>query len=381
MPETFLKLNGARHYLLILCAAAFVAVSLVGSIFYFFSNSGSKDQSFTIDKARPENIASPSPAIQNSPAGYISGLPCQNYARRPLAVMIAEDQAARPLSGISLADLVVEMPVVTGGITRMMAVYQCNDPEEIGSVRSARHDFITLAAGLDAVFVHWGGSHFALDTLKRGVIDHLDALPNPFNAFYRKQNVPAPHNGFTSVPKLLGAAKNLGYRLTAEFSGYQHSEDQKSKILSSSAATSSEMSAGVLEANKKQKPALEIGYIYPYNIKYEYDFEHNDYLRWRGGTKEIDRLTGQQARVVNIVIMRAKSRQIEGQYNDVDVEGQGEAIYYFNGGEKKGYWQKDKSDIKSKLYFYDDNDQELKFAPGNIWIEIVEPYQKITYEF
>ena len=35
---------------------------------------------------------------------------------------------------------------------------------------------------------------------------------------------------------------------------------------------------------------------------------------------------------------------------------------------------------KSKLYFLDDKGKEIKFTPGKIWVEIVEPYQEVKWE-
>ena len=46
----------------------------------------------------------------------------------------------------------------------------------IGSVRSARHDFLEIAEGLDAVFVHWGGSVYAYDALKQRNVDDIDGM-------------------------------------------------------------------------------------------------------------------------------------------------------------------------------------------------------------
>ena len=48
------------------------------------------------------------------------------------------------------------------------------DVKEIGAIRSSRHDYIALAKGIDSIFIHWGGSHFALDLLKQKIILVLD---------------------------------------------------------------------------------------------------------------------------------------------------------------------------------------------------------------
>src|SRR3990167_11243831 len=53
------------------------------------------------------------------PVARLSGVRCANSDHRPLAVMVSSDPEARPLSGISQADMVFEMPVTPSGVTRM----------------------------------------------------------------------------------------------------------------------------------------------------------------------------------------------------------------------------------------------------------------------
>lgn len=294
----------------------------------------------------------------------ISGLACANYNRRPFAVMMAGDTAARPLSGLSEADMVFEMPVITGSITRLMGVFGCNQPAEMGSLRSARHDYITLAMGIDAIFVHWGGSHFALDDLKGGVADDIDALKHS-GPFFRKNHIPKPHNGFTSHEKLTDKATSLKYRLENKFVGYPHLELDETSSLSGS--------------NSSKKGTLEVGFAGPYKVKYEYDPTTKSYKRFWNGAEDKDYANGKEIMAKNIVVMKAASRQIEGQYNDVDIEGEGEVKVYRNGEEISGRWKKDKSKRDAKLFFLDSNGEEIKFVPGQIWVEIIEPYQEATW--
>lgn len=289
----------------------------------------------------------------------ISGLACANADRRPMAVMLAGDAVARPLSGLSEADLVFNMPVITDSMTRFMAVFLCNTPKEIGSVRSSRDDYIPLAKGLDAIFAHWGGSHFALDELAKGVINNIDALKNPFNAYFRKSGIVSPHNGFTSGTRLYEAADKMGYRLENNFDGYLHLADN-TKTTATTTKT------------------LSIGFAGSFAVKYIYEAEDNSYWRWRGGIKEIDKNTGKQVEAKNVAIMIAASRQIEGQYNDVDVVGSGKARVYRNGEEIMGTWKKDAD--KSKLSFYDSAGQEIKFMPGQIWIEVAQTNTAVSWK-
>lgn len=333
---------------------SFLFLILIFSIFLVFKYSQNK---FLL---APEIKTQESPQVTNTNISPISGLVCDNYSRRPMAVMLAGDNVARPLSGLAEADLVFEMPVITGEITRLMAIFVCGQPKEIGSLRSARHDFITLALAFDAIYVHWGGSHFAYEKLNKKVIDNLDALPNPYNAFYRKSDIQPPHNGFTSMERLTNSAKKLNYRLEGKFEGYPHYQEP---------------------GTRNQEPGtLKIHYPYPYNVKYEYSPETNSYLRWRGGKPEIDKNNNQQIEAKNVVIMRTKSYQIEGQYNTVEVEGSGQALVYQNGQEIKATWQKDKSNQKSKLYFFDKKKEEIQFIPGQIWIEVIEPDKEVKWE-
>lgn len=60
-----------------------------------------------------------------------------NPARRALNVRIDNAPAARPHSGTSKADIVFET-LVEAGITRYEAIFHSQDPDKIGSVRSAR---------------------------------------------------------------------------------------------------------------------------------------------------------------------------------------------------------------------------------------------------
>ncbi len=297
------------------------------------------------------------PSLKRSP---LSGVECAKADARPVAAMLSSDQEARPLSGISQAEMVFEMPVVEGGITRLMAVFVCGEPEELGSVRSARHDFIPLAKGLDAIYAHWGGSSFALDKLATGVMDNIDAMKNPYNAYYRKSGIAMPHNGFSTSDKLRASAEKLGYRLTGNFSGYPHLDSVKN--------------------DKAQKGELKIGYPGMFAIKYQYDPAANSYWRFRGNIPEIDANTGTQVEAKNVAVMRANSRQLEGQYNDVEIEGNGKAEIYRNGETIIGAWSKDKADAASKLFFRDDQGEEIKFVPGSVWVQIIEPDKEVVYK-
>lgn len=287
------------------------------------------------------------------PKSPISGIACEQANRRPIAVMLAADPITRPLSGISKADIVFEMPVTPSGVTRMMAVYQCEYPQEIGSVRSAREDFIPLAASLGTVFVHWGGEREALKKLNNHILDNIDALVYETVYFYRKKNISQPHNGFTDFDKLIYAVRKLDYNMDNQFEGYLHNEKEDSKNI-----------VNIIDS-------VSVDYSFPFNVEWIYDKEKNIYKRLRGDKPEVDRNNESQVTANVVVVMETTSKFISQDYLAVLIVGEGEAAVYQNGVKISGKWKKDSLSLDSKLYFYDNEGKEIEFVPGKIWVEIV----------
>ena len=77
--------------------------------------------------------------------------------------------------------------------------------------------------------------------------------------------------------------------------------------------------------------------------------------------------------------MKAQSHPLENQYIDVDIEGNGDAEFYSNGEVLMGTWKKEGLYKATKLSFYDKSGKEIKFVPGQIWIEVVGPDKKVVY--
>lgn len=241
----------------------------------------------------------------------------------------------------------------------MMALYACEHPEEIGSIRSARHDFIPLAGAFDAIYAHWGGSHYALDKLNAGIMDNIDALINPYHVFYRKNGIAPPHNGFTSYKRLRATAEKLGYRLTTNFEGYPRQEEK-----------------GFQSTEQK---TISVGYAAPYNVHYVYDQGTNSYLRWRGGQPENDALDGEQVALKSLVVIRAASRMLDADYIDVDIEGAGEGFIFQNGTMQRITWEKPASPLGGRLVFKDKNGEEVPLAAGKTWVHVVDPDTQIKW--
>jgi hypothetical protein len=370
--------------------AAIVMIIVAGG-YYFLGKSNAKVKQIKLTSNKNNEL------ISTGPVSPISGLSCDNWNRRPVAVMQPSDVQARPAAGFSEADMVVEMPAYTSSVTRLMGVYICNIPKEIGAIRSSRHDYIALAKGLDAFFIHWGGSHFALNLLKENVIDHIDCMNTNYCARWPISGIMRLEDtGHITGENVLAAMKDLGLQMENNFSGYPHQG----------------------ETALEDRPSgghLRVAFKKPYDAVYDYDKNSNTYLRTWGETADTDKNNGERIAPKNVVVIFAQSEQItntqdytgkglrdpwagieevkntgvesiSGRYNNVeigdpwyDTNDSGPAHYYLNGQEYTGTWKKDRSKLDSKLFFYDDSGDEMKFVPGQIWLEILEPGQALNW--
>lgn len=299
----------------------------------------------------------------------ITGIPCgEFYKRRPIAVMLGSDPIARPLSGMAEADLVFELPALVNNVTRQMAVYQCGNPKEIGGVRSARHDYLFLAKGLDAVLAHWGGSYHALNRIhferaQNGapVYESIDALRNPHAAYYRITRLPSPYNGYTNYDRLWEALQKLGYRTYSVFAGYPHIED----------APPSQRGSGT----------LDIGWPGSMRVRYVYNQQTNAYERYWGGTRHLDGVESQPVNPKVVVVVHAEQRLARGAggYNDVDVEGQGSVEVYQNGQVVQGTWSKSEVHKQDAMVFTSALGTPIAFVPGQIWVHVVDSKTQVAW--
>lgn len=280
--------------------------------------------------------------------GPLSGLPCPDSSRRPVAVMLASDFEARPLSGLGFADLVIEMPVTPNGITRMMAVYQCRWPDEIGSIRSARMDFIPLVQGLGAIYVHWGGEREALVLLDGGIVDNVDALAYEGTTFYRKDGVPGPHDGFTTPGLVAERAERLGYAASASVPAFPRSGEAPERNLAALV------------------PSVVVFWPQGMDVEFRYDADRDVYLRWRGGAPEMDALTDEQVAAGVVIVASTEVTGVNDQYLGIRTTGAGDAVIYQHGRRQEALWRK--PTVTDTLSFTDSAGHPVPLGPGSVWI-------------
>jgi hypothetical protein len=154
-------------------------------------------------------IKPPQVTVRSNSAGKVpSGL------GGAIGVVIDNEVAARPQSGIQNASLVFEAPA-EGGITRFLALFWQHGSSQIGPVRSARIYFDQLAQAYDIPLAHAGGNVDALKAMKTLGIKNIDEIwtPGAWHFFWRSTTRQAPHNLYTSSALLLKAVHSLGLTL------------------------------------------------------------------------------------------------------------------------------------------------------------------------
>jgi len=144
-----------------------------------------------------------------------------------VAIKIDNVPAARPQTGLGLADVVYVEPV-EGGLTRLVAIFAADLPDEAGPVRSARRtDLDLLAQYGKPVLAYSGAAPDLLPELRSANL--VNASPDDAAAAYhRSPDRPAPHNlyvrpaqlpdgaiGPAQPPLLFGAAPEGGVPTTS----------------------------------------------------------------------------------------------------------------------------------------------------------------------
>ena len=64
-----------------------------------------------------------------------------------------------------------------------MGLYLINDPEALGSIRSARPYFVTVALEYDAVYVRAGGSKQAKEDVRKLKMADIDSMSSSSKVF------------------------------------------------------------------------------------------------------------------------------------------------------------------------------------------------------
>ncbi len=294
--------------------------------------------------------------------------------RAAVAVKVENLPAARPQWGLDQADIVFEEPV-EGGITRFIAVYQCEGASRIEPVRSARLVDAQILEPLGKILFAYSGAI-------QPVIQEVDSPSSLLedvgadtsgNAYWRDPTRVEPHNLATSTKLLYQAAAAKGY------------PEPPPKAI---------FTYGALPAGGK--PVIAAHIDYPLDItSWTWSSESHRWLRSYACPPGVQQVCtpddsgpamlggGEQISAANVVVMQVAmypTRYVEdatgAHENELTLTGTGPAWVFRDGEEFVGRWVRPA--LTDPATFEEKDGTKLTLAPDNTWEELVPDGQGVT---
>lgn len=271
---------------------------------------------------------------------------------RPVLATINNHPLARPQSGISDADIVYEF-IAEGDVTRLLALYQSELPDEIGPVRSARDYFIEVAKGLDAFYVAHGYSPDAQSLLESDYVDYVNGMQHDGTLFKRSSDRKAPHNSYISNESILSAEENT------------NSPMEINKMPSLSFHESIE-SAKI--GDSASSMVIQNGSYPNFTSTYTYNGDLGTYERSVNDIVTIDSANEKQVELSNVLVFEAEHQTIDSEgRQSIDLESGGKALLFQAGIVKEVEWE----NIDGILTPIEDG-VTAKLVPGKTWIHVIK---------
>ncbi len=334
------------------CSLTLASIFIVGS----FAGCGKKAEEPTTTVPTTIPTTTEAPEILNPLTGE-KGYDKALLKNRPVIISVENHPDARPQWGLCSSDIVMEM-VAEGGITRMLLMYadKSRVPEKVGPVRSARHYFVELVSGFDAIFVHCGGSPYAYEKFNQGYSsDHIDHMAvNSCFTRDKSRNVAYEHTLYTTGSELVTTIKDTDIRTTLN-DGYNKpfKFNKKAVKLSENACNS-----------------CTVSFSSAFTYTYKYDADKKLYFSNINGNPFCDS-DGNQQNFTNLLIIYTNITDLNDAKNRVTFDlSEGHGIYVSRGTYKNITWEK--GDTESMLKFFDENGKELKLNRGRSFIGIID---------
>ena len=294
------------------------------------------------------------PVADTAPVGIafapLRGTPADAAALRhpSLAVKIDNHWDARPQIALNRTDLVYE-ELVEGGLTRYVAVWHSDVPDEVGPVRSVRPMDPLIAAPLGGIIAYSGGQQYFVDLMHATPLLNLVGDEDDGTYFDRADDRQIPHDMVFAAAAAVAA--NAGLAPPPAQFAY---------------GTADPLAAPALAATPTSR--IELVFSETSSPSWEWDPTTSAWLRSQEGTPDLE-ASGDRIRATNVVTLRVA---IEWPYEEVPLTaltGTGEAWVSAAGRTAHGTWTK--ADADATITLTADDGSTLRLAPGNAWIELV----------
>ena len=332
-------------------AAGVLALSLL------FSACGGGDETPTekaadlvADEEAQETTTTEAPKVM----APLSGRPIDEDTSRRAAVSIKVDNSpqGRPQAGLEKADIVFEEKV-EGGVTRFIAVYQSQDSELVGPIRSLRTTDRPVVSAFRGVFAFSDGVAFTLNRLKGAPVVAVTERDEAA-AFVNPKGRRRPFATFAATARLRREAGDDAQPPATAFPFLAEGE--------------AFAPAGAVPAT-----TASINYGGSTSGSFEWDAATGTWLRSSNGRPHL-LVDGERLAFKNVIIQKVGYRKVG--YNDSSrhpveeavVVGEGEAIVLSGGKQTKARWSK--ATPEAMTTFTDAAGTPVKLLPGSTMIAL-----------
>lgn len=296
---------------------------------------------------------------------YLTGrydMPEDRVGMRPFCISIDNAEGSWPQSGLSIADILIEMETEYG-ITRLMAIYDdSRDIELVGPVRSLRDQFLEMIYPLDPIIVHIGYSVVAGRKLAENNIRTLDGdIVNQFIYIDQERvssGYPSWQTKFTSGLNIADGIdlSSLDTQAFGEIGAYFNFIEPDDTYQAQSGTAS------------------KVTFMYSANDLYDGDFRYDaatgKYQKFQRNEPHMDAAYNTQLSFDNVIVLQANITSVdETELVNIDYQGGGTA-YYFNGGYyEEVTWAK--GDYSATIEFFRADGSALPFNTGTTMIALM----------
>lgn len=343
-----------------------LVIALTVSFALAFSSCKKDDETETETTTEP--VTEAPRAVLSANRNPLTGLDGydEGFAGRKFTGIVVENSpAARPQWGLSTPDVLVEYEV-EGGITRMLWLYanESRVPATVGPVRSARHDIVELAMGFDMLFIHCGGSSFALDLIgEHPELAQIEGLQY-YDCFERDttRDVSSEHRYCLLGDRLVSSVESLGFDMTADPAKAQpflFTDVNAPRALSGSVCTKA-----------------DISFSASYNYTFNYNAQTGLYDCDINGSPRTDD-TGVQCAYSNVIILYVDMADMgtSSGHQDLLLENGGRGLYINGGACEEITWAKPAEGDMLKMYSA--SGAELALNCGSSYVGLVRSTQAV----
>ena len=305
------------------------------------------------DAAPPTTAVRPSSDSAASAVSFapLRGTPAEAaaLARPSLAVKIDNHEEARPQIALNRTDIVFE-ELVEGGLTRYVAIWHSDVPDEVGPVRSIRPMDPDIATPFGGIIAYSGGQEQFVEMMMATPLVNIVFDYDDTGLFARADERPGPHDVILQSAEAVARNAELAPPPMQFVYG-------TADPLAAPALAAAPTSRVDLVFSDARFPA------------WEWDAAASVWLRSQEGSPDLE-ASGERVRATNVVTLRVDVD--DDSYEDIPrtiVVGSGEAWVSAGGRTAHGTWTKDAA--ASPIVLTADDGSPLRLAPGNTWVELV----------